>query len=308
MPVEKKMENESFQIGRIKKIIRTYILTPLLLIMRNKTGFAGFVVLILLILMTLIGPYFIPLDTETKPLNQRFLPPSWEHPLGTDLFGRDILSQIVNGGSIVLAVGFLTGFFTVVIATILGMLAGFKGGFIDSFIMYLADVILTIPQFPLLAVLAGMKVMRFSDPVPMSFLLGILSWPSLSRAIRSQVMSLKHRDFIEAARALDLGTRRIIFSEIMPNMMSYIAVSYIFAMTGAVYAQVGLVVLGFVPFAAHNWGVMINRAWTYGTLYYRPSVFHVVSPIVAIAILQTSSIMFTRSLEAIFNPRLRQRE
>jgi len=257
--------------------------------------------------MTLMGPILRPVDIISKPAEYRFLPPSWEHPLGTDNLGRDTLSHIVNGGAVVLTVAFLAGFFTVLLAAVMGMLAGFKGGIVDSAIMFVADVILTIPQFPLLTVLASMRALRFTDPTPLSLLLAVLSWPALSRAIRSQVLSFKERDFVEAAKALDLGTRRIIFSEIMPNMMSYIAVSFIFALTGAVYAQVGLIILGFVPFEASNWGVMINRAWSFGTLYYKNSIYHVLSPIAMIAILQTASIMFSRSLEGIFNPRLREK-
>jgi len=188
------------------------------------------------------------------------------------------------------------------------MLAGFKGGFIESIIMYAADILLTIPQFPLLMMIVGLRIMNFSDPLPLSLLLAALSWPSLCRAIRSQVLSIKERDFIEAAKALDLGTKHIMFSEIMPNMMSYIAVSFVYAMTGAVYSQVGLVVLGFIPFQITNWGVMINRAWSLGTLYYKNSIWQILFPIIMIAVLQTASIMFSRSLEAIFNPRLRQSE
>lgn len=301
-------EAQKTQGESVKKLLRVYILEPLAIIRRNRVGFVGFIILILFVLMATVGPIFIPLDTKTKPAEQRFLPPSWEHPLGTDYMGRDTLSQIVNGGGDVLAVAFLTGLVTIVIATVLGSLAGFKGGAVDAGIMYVADVILTIPQFPLLAMLAGLRVMRFSDPVPLSLLLGVLSWPALSRAIRSQVLSIKERDFVEAARSLDLGTRHILFSEILPNMMSYIAVSYIFAMTGAVYAQVGLVMLGFVPFESQNWGVMINQAWSFGTLYYPPSLWHVLSPVIVIALFQTALIMFTRCLEELFNPRLRTGE
>ena len=282
-------------------IIRSFIIDPLKIIIRNKAGFIGLLGLIIYILMATIGPFLVPLDTIPKP-EQMYLPPSLEHPLGTDFEGKDIFSQIINGASDVLFVAFLAGTITVFIATLLGSVAGFKGGLWDSVIMAVDEILLTIPQFPLLSVLAALTRL---DNFTLALIIGVLSWPALARAIRSQVLSLKERDFIEAARALDLGVRHIIFTEIMPNLMSYIVVSWILSMTGAVYAQVGLVFLGFVPFTSHNWGVMINLAWTWGAIYYKNSIWYIISPILAITGFQLSAIMFSRALEEIFNPRLR---
>jgi len=139
----------------------------------------------------------------------------------------------------------------------------------------------------------------------LALILGVLSWPALTRAIRAQVLSLREREFVEAARALDLGTRHIILKEILPNMMSYIAINLIFAMTAAIYAQVGLVFLGLVPFSGSNWGVMLSLAWTRGAIFYKGSLWYIMAPVAAIALFQLSLVSFTRLLEEIFNPRLR---
>ncbi len=288
--------------SKARQILDTYVIEPLKIIARNKAGLIGFIGLIIYILMATVGPILVPLDMQAKP-NQMYLPPSWEHPLGTDSEGRDIFSQIVNGASDVLFVAFLAGVITVVIATLLGTIAGFKGGAVDAIIMAIDDILLTIPQFPLLSVLSALVSL---DNLTLASIIGLLSWPALARAIRSQVLSVKSRDFIEAARALDLGTRHIVFTEIMPNLMSYIVVSLIFAMTGAVYAQVGLVFLGFVPFESQNWGVMINLAWTRGAIFFKDSIYYILAPILAISGFQLSAIMFSRALEEIFNPRLRE--
>ncbi len=288
--------------SRARRILETYLIEPLKIIARNKAGLVGFIGLIIYILMATVGPILVPLDTQVKP-NQMYLPPSLQHPMGTDSEGRDIFSQIVNGASDVLFVAFLAGIITVVIATLLGTFAGFKGGWVDAAIMAVDDILLTIPQFPLLSVLSAL--VRLDNPT-LATIIGILSWPALARAIRSQVLSVKERDFIEAARALDLGTGHIIFTEIMPNLMSYIVISLIFAMTGAVYAQVGLVFLGFVPFESQNWGVMINLAWTRGAIFFKDSIYYILAPILAISGFQLSAIMFSRALEEIFNPRLRE--
>jgi peptide/nickel transport system permease protein len=285
----------------LKRVFRTFVVEPLKIIASSKAGLAGFIGLLLYISMAVFGPYIVPLDTRPKP-EKRYLPPSWEHPLGTDFEGKDIFSQIINGARDVLFVAFMAGTLTVLIATLLGSIAGFKGGLWDSIIMAVDEVLLTIPQFPLLSVLAALvRLNNFT----LAAIIGVLSWPALARAIRSQVLSLKERDFIEAARALDLGTRHIVLVEIMPNLMPYIVVSWILSMTGAIYSQVGLVFLGFVPFTSHNWGVMINMAWTWGAIYYKTSVWYILSPILAITGFQLSAILFARSLENVFNPRLR---
>ncbi len=268
----------------------------------NKVGFLGLLGVLLFVLMSFVGPYVIPLDTTTK-VDKIYHPPSWEFWLGTDSEGRDIFSQIVHGGKEVLMVAFLAGIMSTAIAVTLGALSALAGGWIDSAIMGLADIVLTIPHFPLLAVLAGL--IKLENYVLLAFILAVLAWPSLARAIRAQVLSLRERDFVEAARALDLGTRHIILREILPNMISYIVINLIFAMTSAIYAQVGLVFLGLVPFSGKNWGVMLSLAWTRGAIFYKNSIWYIMSPVAAIALFQLSLVSLTRLLEEIFNPRLR---
>ena len=204
-----------------------------------------------------------------------------------------------------LIVAFLAGAISTLIAVVLGSLSALAGGRLDSGIMGFADIMLTIPTIPLLIVLAGL--LRFDSVLYLAVILGLLSWPSLSRAIRAQVLSLRERDFVEAARALDLGTGHIVFREIMPNMASYLAISLIFAMTAAVYAQVGLVFLGLVPMSGTNWGVMLQLAWTKGAIFYPKAFWYIMGPVFAIALFQLALVFASRSLEEVFNPRLAHR-
>lgn len=271
----------------------------------NKVGFAGFLVVIAIVFMTYVGSIFIELDTKTK-IDQIYITPTLANPLGTDHQGRDVWTQIVHGGKDVIYVAFIAALLSTAIAVSFGTLSGFVGGRVDGFIMAITDVILTIPQFPLLAVLAAF--ISLSSLTFLGVLLGLLSWPALLRAVRSQALSLKQRDFIEAARALDLGIWHIVFRELVPNMMPYIVVSFALAMTGAVYAQAGLVFLGLVPIAADNWSVMTQLAWVRGAIFYKDSVWYIMAPIIAIALLQLALITMTRSLELVFNPRLRASE
>jgi len=268
----------------------------------NRVGLLGFFIVIFFVALSTIGPRLVTLDTKTK-VDQIYVPPSREHPLGTDHQGRDVWSQIVHGGKDILYVAFLTGLISTFIAVSLGSLSAIIGGAFDSYMSGLADIWLTIPRFPLLVVLAGF--VRLDSLFLLAIILAVLAWAGLFRAVRAQVFSLKERDYVEAARSLDLGLRHIIFSEIMPNMMSYIAINFVFAMTSAIYAQTALVFLGLVPISASNWGVMISLAWTRGAIFFKDSTYYIMSPIMAIALLQLALVWMSRSLEAVFNPRLR---
>ena len=272
------------------------------IIVSDKAGLVGFIIIIIYILMGTIGPMVVPYPAAGNP-NEVYLPPSWEHPLGTDFEGKDVFAQIVHGTPVVLTVAFLTGFLTTLIGVFLGALAGFKGGIADTIIMGTADFILTIPQFPLFAVLSAL--VKFKDVTMLSVLLASVSWPTLARAIRSQILSMKEREFIEAARLLGFSTFDIIFTEMIPNIMPYIAVSFMFNSIYAIYAQVGLAYLGLVPFIGENWGLMLNRAWVLGAFFYEGSIWYIISPIIAIVGLQIGFLLFARVLEVIFNPRLR---
>ena len=293
-------QNESILVSAWKGF-RTFVR----LLSYNRVGFIGFLVVIFMVLLSYAGPLLIELDTKTK-IDKIYITPTLEHPLGTDHQGRDIWSQIVNGGKDVIYVAFLAALISTTIAVVFGTMSGFIGGWVDSAIMSVTDIILTIPQFPLLAVLAAF--ISLNSLTFLGILMGLLNWPTLLRALRAQALSLKQRDFIEAARALDLGVWHIVLREMVPNMMPYIVVSFALGMTFAVYQQAGLVFLGLVPISAGNWSVMIQLAWVRGAIFYKDSIWYIMAPIIAIAILQLAIISMTRSLELVFNPRLRANE
>ncbi|NDJ62067.1 MAG: ABC transporter permease subunit [Chloroflexi bacterium] len=222
---------------------------------------------------------------------------------GTDTQGRDIFSHIVNGGTILIVTAVLAGFLSTLIAVGLGALAALTGGFIDRGLTAIANFVLTIPQFPLLVVLAAL--VQLNNFMLLALLIALLSWPVLMRAIRAQVLSLRERDYVEAAIALNLGRPHIILREILPNMMSFVVINFIFAVTSAMYQQVGLVFLGMAPINDYTWGVMLYFGRTRGTLFSADSAMMVLAPVVAIALFQVSMVLFARAVEEMFDPRLR---
>lgn len=288
--------------GRAVQRYRNALRTTLRILARDRAGLAGLCIVLFFILLGTVGTLIVKYDPKGNP-SEIYMPPSLEHPLGTDFQGRDVLAQIVHGTPSVLQVAFLAGALTTAIAVIAGFAAGFLGGRVDTIVMGLADFVLTIPQIPLFAVLSAL--VRFSDISFLAILIASVSWPSLARAIRSQVLSIKEKEFVEASRILGFSPFEIAFVEIMPNIMPYIVVNLVFASINAIYAQVSLAYLGLVPFIGENWGIMLNRAWTFGAIFYEKSLLYIMAPIAAIVILQTGLIMLSRALEAIFNPRIR---
>jgi peptide/nickel transport system permease protein len=280
-------------------------------VIRNKAGFIGFLGVLFFVVMTTFGPLFIEYDGRAhfydrlRPGAQTlFQAPSAEFPLGLDYQGRDILSHIVYGGQAVIMTAALAGVLTTLIAVVLGAGAALIGGLLDQALTAVANFILAIPQFPLLVVIAA--VINLDERFWLAVLLAVLDWPTLMRAIRAQVLSLRERDYVEAAVSLNLGMAHIITREVLPNMISFIVISTIFSIRTAMYAQVGLVFLGLVPLSEPDWGVMILLARQQGALFLRDATSMLLSPVLAIALFQLSLVLFTRSLEEIFNPRLRE--
>lgn len=278
-------------------------------LMRNKSGFIGFCGIMFFVIVTVFGPLFIEyegrarLDRRAPGARSLLAPPSAEHPLGLDWQGRDVLSHMVYGGQRLILTSLAAGLFATILAVVLGSAAALLGRFVDSIITTIANFILTIPSFPLLLVIAS--IIKFDDNLALALLFAALNWPVLMRAVRAQVLSLRERDYVEAAIALDLGLWHIISREVFPNMISYIAVNYIFTVRVAMYSIVGLVFLGLVPLIEPDWGVMIFMGRQQGVLANPLAAGMLLSPVVAIALFQLSLVLFTRSLEEVFNPRLR---
>jgi peptide/nickel transport system permease protein len=279
----------------------TEFLKTLVLISRNKMGFLGFLVLLALILMSYVGPLVVPPEERAK-VEQIYKPPSLEHPLGTDFQGRENWIMLVHGGAEVITVAFLAGLLTTIIAVVVGAASAFFGGGADDFIMTLTDMWLALPRGILLIVTA--YFVSLSDVWALAVFLSVFGWPSLARQVRSQFLSLKKREYVEAAQLLNLGAPHIIFREMMPNMMSYILLALIEAMIGAIYSQTYLVFLGLVPFG-NNWGVLFSLAYAKNAIYNPNAMSSLLVPMGGIVALQLSLIMFSRSLEEVFNPRLR---
>jgi peptide/nickel transport system permease protein len=272
------------------------------LLSKKPLGLVGLIGVTFFLLLAYVAPIFVPLQDQVD-VSLIYARPSAEHPLGGDFQGRDVLNQIVYGGRDIISTALLAAILSTLIAITFGSIAATVGGRTDAVILSITDVALTIPQLILLIVIAA--IFRPTSFIALAVILALLQWSPLLRQIRAQVLSLRERDFVEAARSLDLGLGHIIFREMLPNMRSYIAIHFIIAMTHAIYAQAAIMFLGLVPLSGQNWAIMLYFAYNQGALFFKDSFVYLMAPITAIAMFQLSLVWLASGLEDVFNPRLR---
>ncbi len=270
----------------------------------NRRSLIGMIILGIFILLAVFGPMIADQSLLKQNIRERLQGPSWKHPLGTDNNGRDTLTQFIFGARNVLTVAFIAAAMTILIASVIGMLAGLLGGWVDAVLMFIANIILTVPSMPIMMLLA--TVMEADNPFAFGFVLSIWSWAGLARSVRAQVLSIKNRDYIEAAKILGMPTRHIILNEMLPSITSYLTMNLIFSMRGAISASVSLMFLGLAKFSASHWGMMLQIAISStGALFGSGALIYFLTPVIGIAIFGMGCFFFASGLDEALNPRLR---
>lgn len=242
---------------------------------RDKLAMAGMYILIALILIAIIGPMLSPYKMETIDLYNINADPTAQHILGTDSVGRDVLTRLMYAGRISLSVGIIAVLVEVVIGSILGVIAGYYGGIVDGIIMRITDIFLCFPFLPLLimlsALMSDLKVAPESRMYVVMFIIGILSWPSLCRIVRGQILSLREQEFMQAAEALGLKDRRKMFKHLLPNTFASIIVTATLGIGGAILTESSLSFLGLgITPPTPSWGTMVQVVNDMYVLQYQP--------------------------------------
>ena len=233
--------------------------------MRHRLAVAGLVVLVILVLSALLAPV-ITQDPNALSVSERKQGPSWEHPLGTDEAGRDVLARTLHGGRISLAIGLAATLIALAIGTALGAVAGFFGGLIDAALMRLTDAFLCFPQLFVLIVLGTLirttelRVLQGSI-VPIALVIGVLSWMGLTRLVRATFLSLKEKEFVEAARAAGSSNARIMLRHVLPGAVGPIVVQASLLVAASIITESGLSYLGYgVQPPTATWGNLLHDA------------------------------------------------
>ena len=281
---------------RIKFVAKT--------IFHNRKAFIGSIILSIFIFIAIFGRLIFPFDGTTS-FEDIYLSPSPQHFLGTDGQGRDLFRMIIHGTRDVLAIAFYAAVITVGIGTIVGVFSGYIGGWVDRVVGLVINVVMSIPTFPLLLIIA--HFMTVKGNLALAFLLSIFAWPGLARAVRSQIVSLKERDFIQICQVMGLSRGHIIFKELMPNVFSYVAINFINAMRSAITSSIGLMTIGAVTYEITNWGGIIITARANGAMSIPEARLCIIAPIIAIMLFQIGAILFSNGLDELVNPRLREK-
>ncbi|AIZ59739.1 peptide ABC transporter permease [Bacillus safensis] len=231
---------------------------------KNKLAVAGSVILLVIIFSAIFAPVIAPYAPEHQDLLKRLQPPSAEHFMGTDKFGRDIFSRVLYGARVSLLVGFVSVVGAITIGTVVGAVAGYFKGFVDSLLMRFVDVVLSIPDIFLLITL----VTIFKPGIDKLILIFALTgWTTTARLIRSEFLSLRTREFVLAARTIGTKNHVIIFSHILPNCIGPIIVSATLKVGSVILAESTLSYLGFgIQPPTASWGNMLQDAQNFSIM------------------------------------------
>lgn len=271
----------------------------------NPKLLGGVSIILALVLFWLIGSLLLGPARAGPLTGLPSQPPSWQYLLGTDTHGRDLLAVMIAGAGFTLRIGFLAGIISLGIGMILGFLSGYYGGLVDTVIKGTADVLLTMPALAILVVVAAMIPGEMSLDV-MILIVASLSWMLPTRAIRAQVLTMRERAYIQVARLSGMNSLEVIVKELMPNLLPYLAASFVAATAGAVLALVGLEALGLGPQSIPTLGMTIYWAIAYAAII-RGMWWWWAPPAVIIAALFVGLFLLTAGLDEIANPRLRRR-
>jgi peptide/nickel transport system permease protein len=223
---------------------------------KNHLAVAGSVVVVLLFALSILAPWIAPCDPTAIDLKNILQPPSAAHWFGTDQLGRDVLSRMIWGAQISLKVGFVSTGIAILIGTILGAVAGYYGRWVDAVIMRFVDIMLCFPTFFLI-----LAVIAFLEPSiwNIMIIIGATGWMGITRLVRADFISLKERDFVQAARVIGASDARIIFIHVLPNCMASVLVAATLGVAGAILTESALSFLGIgVQPPTPSWGNILT--------------------------------------------------
>lgn len=272
-----------------------------LLFLRNGKAITGLVIVGFFAVLAVIGEWIAPYDPSAVSADI-LQPPSGAHWFGTTHLGQDILSQVLVGTRGVLVVGLVAGVLATVIGVLIGVTAGFVGGAGDETLSALSNIFLVIPQLPLIILIAGQ--LPSAGGLTVAAVIAVTGWAWGARVLRAQTLSLRKRDFVEAARANGERTWRIVLAEILPNLTAIIAAGFVGTVTFAVLSQITLAFIGVTSVSEWNWGTILF--WAQGNLALQRGAWWWFVPAgLCIALLGMALTLINFGIDEFVNPRLR---
>jgi len=266
---------------------------------KNKGAVIGLIIIVFFVAVGLVAPIIAPNPTKVG-IGPRFMPPSWEFPMGTDNLGRDLFQGVISGARISLMVGFSAAGTSLIIGIIVGSVSGYLGGRVDSILMRITEFFQIVPSFFLALIMVTLLGGSIWNVV---IVISVLSWPRVARLIRAQFLSLKEKEFIEAARAVGESTGYIIFGEILINALPPAVVNSSLEVGRAIIVEAGLSFIGLGDPNQISWGYLLRNAQE----FLRSAWWMAVFPGACIFLLVTALNLVGDGLNDVINPRLKER-
>jgi peptide/nickel transport system permease protein len=270
---------------------------------KNPSLVGGLTILAFIILFGLVGSMFVDIKQTKVGAGRTSRPPSAEHPLGTDAQGRDMFATLIFGTPQTLKIGFIAGAVGLGIGIILGFLSGYFRGFLDNIVRIGSDVLITVPALAILIIISS--TVKILSVEAMALVIASLAWMWPTRTIRSQVLTLRERTYVQVARLSGMNGVEIIFRELIPNLLPYLAASFVGAVGSAILASIGLSALGLGPQNTPTLGLTIYWALLY-TAFIRGMWWWWGPPVAVIVLLFVALFLVSTGLDQIANPRLRR--
>ncbi|MCS7364561.1 MAG: ABC transporter permease [archaeon GB-1867-035] len=273
--------------------------------MMSRLGVFGLAILTVFISLSIFAPYLSSYSIKASEgnIHEVLKPPSNRHIFGTDELGRDVFTLIIHGGRISLLVGFLATIISGGLGALIGSIAGYFGSWLDDILMRITDLFLVIPGLPLMIVLSALLGRSIWNII---FVIGILSWTGTARVIRSQVMSIKEKPFIESVKAAGAGDLWVLRKHILPNVLPLIAAQMTLQVGGAILSESALSFLGLGDPTHVSWGMILHYAFSCGALS-SGCWWYILPPGICIALVVLAFSFIGYAMDQIVNPRIRRR-
>lgn len=285
----------------------------------NRLGFSGFLILCVFGAMAIFAPWLSTVQDPNLTQNHEPIQPDWDnparpsltpskytgflHPLGTDSVGQDVYSMTLYGARASLLVGFVAAFISIAVGVSIGLASGYFGKFADEALMRFTDYFLVLPWFPLMIVLMTVLGQKFHFVI---LVIGLTSWPSTARIVRSQVLTVKERSFIERAKAIGAGDAHIIQRHVFPNVLPLVFANMVLLISLAIFSEAYLDFFGLGDPDVISWGTMLEAAYGFGA-FDSGAWWWILPPSISIIVCVLAFSLVGYALDDIFNPKLRKR-
>jgi len=270
--------------------------------LKNKRLRVGLTIVLFFLILAIVGPLLTHYEWDAY-VGPAYHPPSYEYWFGTTTFGQDVFTQFILGLKASFLVGIIGGGIGTLIGVLVGFTAGYHGGMIDEFLNMLTNIVIVIPTLAILLIIS--VYLKVRGVLIESIFIGFTAWPWAARAIRAQTFSLRSRDFVDLARISGMKPLKIMFTEIAPNMMSYLLMTFILQFGGAILIAATLDFIGLGPTNAISLGLMMNLAVLWGALPLG-MWWWFIPPGAAIAAIVGALYLTNVGLDEVFNPKLRK--